>query len=235
MTISQQIESFKEAAAEAAVAQLVDGMVVGLGSGSTAELAVAAIGRRIKDGLRITGIPTSEKTAKQAGLLNIPLATLEEYPSVDLAIDGADEVEAGTLNLIKGGGGNLLREKLVALASSRTIIVVDERKLVVQLGGLSSLPVDVVPFGWKTTARRLDQLGGRPTLRLNVQGEAFLTDGGHYVLDCAFGAIHAPRALQEKLDRVVGVIEHGLFLGIATQVLVGGVGGVKTLREEVIS
>jgi ribose 5-phosphate isomerase A len=226
----QEIEAFKKAAAEAAVLQIVDRMVVGLGSGSTAELAVAALGERIKAGLRITGIPTSEKTAKLASLLNIPLTTLEECPSADLAIDGADEVETGTLNLIKGGGGNLLREKLVAVASSRTIIIVHESKLVIQLGLRSPVPVDVEPFGWKTTAGRLEQLGSVPKLRLDDKGEPFLTDGGHYVIDCAFGAIPSPRALQEKLDGVVGVIEHGLFVGIATQVVVGGTDGVRTMN-----
>lgn len=231
MNNQQQIEGFKTAAAQASVLELENGMVVGLGSGSTAELVIAAIGGRVKEGLRITGIPTSEKTAQLASRWNIPLTTLEECASVDVTIDGADEVEQRTLNLIKGGGGNLLREKLIAVASARMIVVVDERKLSVQLGTLSFVPVDVVPFGWKTTARRLEQLGAQPKLRRNLQGETFLTDGGHYVLDCFFGSIDDSHVLQEKLDGVVGVVEHGLFLDLATQVYVGGADGVRILSK----
>ena len=182
------ISRFKEAAAESAAAQLRDGMVVGLGSGTTATLAFAAIGRRVKEGLRIMGIPTSEQTAHQARLLDIPLSTLEEHSAIDVTIDGADEVEAGTLNLIKGGGGNLLREKIVPIASSRMIIVADERKMVQQLGS-HAVPVEIVPFGWKTTAKRLNQVGAHPTLRMGSDGQIFLTDGGHYILDCAQGPI----------------------------------------------
>ena len=159
------IKRFKEAAANLATAQLTDGMVVGLGSGTTATLAVAAIGRRVQEGLKIFGIPTSEKIADQARTLGIPLCTLEDRPTIDVTIDGADEVETGTLNLIKGGGGNLLREKIVAVASSRMIVVVDETKVVSQLGSRSAIPVEVVPFGWKTTAKRLEKIGAQPTLR----------------------------------------------------------------------
>ena len=204
-------------------------MVVGLGSGTTATLAVAAMGRRIQEGLRIIGIPTSLKTAEQARLLNIPLSTLEEHLVIDMTIDGADEVEAGTLNLIKGGGGNLLREKIMAVASSRLIIVADERKVVGELGSRSALPVEVAPFGWKTTAKRLEQLGAHPTLRVGSNGQTFLTDGGHYILDCKFGPIGSPQSLQAELDGVVGVVEHGLFLGIACQAVVGGPAGVRTM------
>ncbi len=230
MNPTQQIESFKSAAAHSAAIYLLDGMVVGLGSGSTAEMAVAAIGRRVQDGLRITGIPTSEKTAILAGKWKIPLSTLEAFPTVDVTIDGADEIEVGTLNLIKGGGGNLLREKIVAIASSQLIIVADEKKLVDQLGARAVVPVEIVPFGWKTTGQRLQQLGATTTLRLDTQGQVTLTDGGHYILDCVFGSIHNPVALQAQLDRVVGVVEHGLFLGMACQAFVGGPGGVRTLK-----
>jgi len=223
------ITGFKQAAADSAVAQLEHGMVVGLGSGTTATLAIAAIGRRVQAGLRIIGIPTSEKTAEQARRLNIPLSTLEEHLAVDVTVDGADEVEVGTLNLIKGGGGNLLREKIVAVASTRLIIVADERKIVVELGSRSAVPVEVTPFGWKTTAERLEQLGGHPTLRLRPDGQAFLTDGGHYILDCAFGPIGSPHSLQAELDGVVGVVEHGLFVGIACQAVVGGPAGVRIM------
>jgi ribose 5-phosphate isomerase A len=164
--------------------------------------------------------------------LNIPLATLEEQPAIDVTIDGADEVEAGKLNLIKGGGGNLLREKIVAVASARMIVVVDARKVVKQLGTFP-LPIEIVPFGWKTTAKRLEGLGAQPKLRLSPDGKTFLTDGGNYILDCAFGLIESPEILQTKLDAVVGVVEHGLFIGIASKALVGGSGGVSVLEKQI--
>lgn len=225
------MNQFKEAAAQAAADQLRDGMIVGLGSGTTAALAVAAIGKRVKDGLRIIGIPTSEKTDAQARLLDITLSTLEENPSIDVTIDGADEIETATLNLSKGGGGNLLREKIVAFASSRMIIVADESKLVVRLGS-RAVAVEVIAFGWKTTAKRLEQIGAHPTLRLSAQGQAFITDDGNYILDCAFGPIPSVGLLQGKLDSVVGVVEHGLFVGIAQQVFLGGSAGVRVLNLE---
>jgi len=226
------ITKFKQAAADSAVTLLENGMVVGLGSGTTATLAVAAIGRRVQEGLRIVGIPTSEKTAEQARLLNIPLSTLEDRLVIDVTIDGADEVEAGTLNLIKGGGGNLLREKIVAVVSSRLIVIADERKVVDVLGSRSAVPVEVAPFGWKTTAKRLERLGAHPTLRLSLKGQTFLTDGGHYILDCAFGPIGSPQSLQADLDRIVGVVEHGLFIGIARQAVVGGAAGVRIMGRD---
>src|SRR5665213_1004724 len=194
------INRFKEAAGISAAAQLKDGMVVGLGSGTTATLAVAAIGRRVQEGLKIIGIPTSETTADQARALNIPLSTLEDQPLLDVTIDGAEEVETGTLNLIKGGGGNLLREKIVAVASSRMVVVVDGRKIVSQLGSSSAIPVEVVPFGWKTTAARLEKIGAHPTLRVRSDGQIFRTDGGNYILDCALGTIKSPESLQAELD-----------------------------------
>jgi ribose 5-phosphate isomerase A len=223
------LERFKEIAVQAAVDQLRNGMIVGLGSGTTATLAVAAIGRRVAEGLKIVGIPTSEKTADQARLLQIPLTTLEECFEVDVTIDGADEVEIGTLDLVKGGGGNLLREKIVAVASSRMIVVVDETKVVSHLGSRSRIPVEVVPFGWKTTARRLEQIGANPTLRLHPDGSIFLTDGGHYILDCAFQEIANPKELQTDLDCMVGVVEHGLFIAVASQAVVGSSSGVTIL------
>ena len=225
---ASEIKRFKEAAAVSAAAQLQDGMVVGLGSGTTATLAVAAIGRRVQEGLKIVAIPTSQKTADQARLLNIPLSTLEDYAAIDVTIDGADEVEAGTLNLIKGGGGNLLREKIVAVASSRMIVVADERKVVSQLGR-GVLPIEVVPFGWKTTAKRLEQVGAHPTFRMRSDGQIFVTDGGHYILDCTFASMRSPRLLQADLDGIVGVVEHGLFIGIASQALIGGPSGVRVM------
>ena len=229
-TSPEAIQKLKEEAAHSAAAMIEDGMIVGLGSGSTAKLVVDAIGKRVKDGLRLVGIPTSEKTAAQAKELNIPLATLAQHPRIHLALDGADEVEVSTLNLIKGGGGNLLREKLVAIASERFVIVVDERKLVDKLGASFSLPVEVVPFGWQSTEQRLKELRANPQLRLGPNGEVYITDGGHYILDCAFGPIASPSTLAQSLDATVGVVEHGLFIGMTSAVVVGQPEGIKLLN-----
>jgi ribose 5-phosphate isomerase A len=222
-------EALKEAAANFAAAQLQNGLIVGLGSGSTARLLVAAIGRRVKEGLQIVGVPTSEQTPEQARTLGISLATLADYRQLDITIDGADEVELGTLNLIKGGGGNQLREKIVATASSRLIIIVDESKLVAQLGSHAKVPVEVAQIGWQATARNLAKLNADPGLRLNAEGKPFVTDGGNYILDCAFGPIESASDLDRDLNSVVGVVEHGLFIGMASQVLVGTPSGVKRL------
>jgi ribose 5-phosphate isomerase A len=237
MTLSKSseqhsLDALKEAAADFAAAQLESGMVVGLGSGSTARLMVAAIGRRVKEGLRIVGIPTSEQTAEEARVLGIPLATLAEYSQIDVTIDGADEVELGTLHLIKGGGGNQLREKIVATASARLTIIVDETKVVGRLGSRARVPVEVAQFGWQATARSLSKLNANPSLRLVSGGEPFVTDGGNYILDCAFGPIESAIELQRELDSVVGVVEHGLFIGLASQALVGTADGVKRLDRK---
>jgi ribose 5-phosphate isomerase A len=225
----EAVAKLKQAAASAAAAELQNGMIVGLGSGTTATLVVEAIGSRVKDGLRIVGVPTSERTAALASSLQIPLSTLAEYPQMDVTIDGADEVELGTLNLIKGGGGNQLREKIVATASSRFVVVVDETKIVSHLGDRAKVPVEVAQFGWQATARNLAKLGADPILRPNSDGAPFVTDGGNYILDCAFGRIESPAALQQQLDSVVGVVEHGLFIGLASVVLIGAPEGVKRL------
>jgi ribose 5-phosphate isomerase A len=225
------LKQFKEAAAEAAAAQVKDGMIVGLGSGTTATLAVDAIGRRVRQGLRITGIPTSEQTAELARTLGIPLTTLGEQPKIDMTIDGADEVEMSTLNLIKGLGGALLREKIVASATARFVIIVDETKLVNQLGTHDPVPVEVIPFGWQATESRLRSLGATPKLRMKADGEAYITDGGHYILDCTFGLISSSADLGNALDGTVGVVEHGLFIGMTSQVLVGGPEDVRTLGQ----
>lgn len=221
------VDDLKRAAANWAAGQLKDGMVVGLGSRSTARFAVAEVGRLVRDGLRVIGIPTSENTAEFARSLGIPLATLGEYPEIDMTIDGADEVELGTSNLIKGGGGNLLREKIVASASKRLVIVVDSGKLVERLRG--SVPVEVAQFGWQSTARRLAALGSKPIARIESDGKMFLTDGGNFILDCAFGDIESAAALQSRLDATVGIVEHGLFIGLASQVVVGDPSGVRVL------
>jgi ribose 5-phosphate isomerase A len=220
------VDARKLAAAEVAAELVEDGMVVGLGSGSTATLAVAAIGRRTAQGLRIVGIPTSEKTAGQARGLGIPLATLAERGSIDLTIDGADEIERESLDLVKGLGGALLREKLVAAVTKRLVIVADEDKLVDRLGeNARPIPVEVAPFGWQTTARRLSALGAEWTQRLTPAGEPFITDGGHIILDCRFQSLDSARSLQQRLDAMVGVMEHGLFLGMTSEAIVGRSGG----------
>lgn len=227
--MSTTTDQLKEAAARVSAEQLEDGQIVGLGSGSTAALAVAAIGRRVAQGLRIIGVSTSEKTSAQAQQLGISLATLAEHPVVDITIDGADDVELKSLDLIKGGGGNLLREKIVAAASRRLVIVVDESKLVERLGSHSPVPVEVVPFGWEATAKRLEALQANPKLRKESNGQPYLTDGGHYILDCAIGPIGSAVALATELDGVVGVVEHGLFIGLTSQVLIGKASGVESL------
>lgn len=226
------LEELKQVAGNAVAAELRDGMIVGLGSGSTARFAVDAIGHRVKEGLRIIGIPTSEKTANQARGLGIQLSTLGEYSQIDLAIDGADEVELGTLNLIKGGGGNHLREKIVATASSRLVIAVDESKLVSRLGERAKVPVEVAQFGWQATARKLKNLKATPILRLGTDGQPFVTDGGNYILDCAFARIDSVEVLQRELDSTVGVVEHGLFIGLTSLVFVATLQGVKRLDRK---
>lgn len=230
MPITDQ-NQFKHDAAEAAVAHIENGMIVGLGSGSTAAFAVDAIGRRVKEGLRIIGIPTSEKTADQATALNIPLSTLGEHRTVDLTIDGADEVELGSLALIKGGGGNQLREKIVAAASSRFVVIVDSTKVVEQLGLKHPVPIEVVRFGWEVTSKRVSDLGIEPTLRRHSDGSVFLTDENNYILDCACGPIADARKLASAIDGIVGVVEHGLFIGMAEQAVVAGADGVTILRR----
>jgi ribose 5-phosphate isomerase A len=227
--MSQDENQLKAAAAESAAAQVMDGMIIGLGSGSTAALAVSALGRRVREGLRIVGIPTSESTAAQARALGIPLTSLADESQIDMTIDGADEVEEGSLNLIKGLGGALLREKIVASASKRLVIVIHDSKLVSRLVVGGPVPVEVVPFGWLATARRLEELGAKPSLRRDAKGETFVSDGGHYILDCAFEPIVSPESLARQLDHVVGLVEHGLFIGMTAEVRVAGAGGVRVL------
>lgn len=229
MTTSQ-LDRLKAAAAGAAAVLVEDGMIVGLGSGSTASLAVSMLGRRVLDGLRIIGIPTSEQTDRDARRLGIPLSTLAEHDHIDVTIDGADQVEVTSLNLLKGRGGALLREKIIASASEQLIIVIDETKLVDRLGAQGSVAVEVVPFAWHATARKLQGLGASLTRRTTGEGQLFITDGGHYILDCAFGAIDDPEHLQRQLDGTIGVVEHGLFLGMASRVIVGGSQGVQVLQ-----
>jgi ribose 5-phosphate isomerase A len=231
MEPSEQNE-WKKAAAEAAARLVENGMILGLGTGSTAAYFLSALGRRVaEEGLRVTGLPTSDETASQARNLRIPLTSFAENVLLDLDVDGADEVESGSFFLIKGHGGALLREKIVATASKRLVIVVDESKLVERLGSLMAVPVEVVQFGWQATARQLTEIGGHPSLRLGVDRKPFVTDGGNYILDCAFGPIANPKEVAHHLDHVVGAVEHGLFLGFTKEVIVGGCDGVRTLKK----
>ena len=229
---SPEQNQWKKAAAEAAAKLVEDGMVVGLGTGSTAAFFVRALARRIRrERLRIVGIPTSRQTASEARKLNVPLATFAGHAQIDLTVDGADEVEGGTLFLIKGHGGALLREKIVAASSKRMVVVADETKIVERLGSLVSVPVEIVQFGWQVTERKLSEIGGNPALRLGADKKPFVTDGGNYIFDCAFGAMGNPKEVAHHLDHVVGAVEHGLFLGLAHEVIVGGRDGVKVLRH----
>jgi len=230
--MESETQQWKRAAAESAVAMVKDGMVVGLGTGSTADLALAALGERVRNGLRISGIPTSEQTKSMARELGIPLSGFAEHQRTDIAIDGADEVDLPSMNLIKGRGGALLREKIVAAASQRLIIIVDETKLVTRLGERTDVPVEVVPFGWQVTAGRLRELGAIPRLRNAATGQPFVSDGGHFILDCDFISRRPDPSLAEDLDRVVGVIEHGLFFGMTAEVHVGGSSGVRVIGKE---
>jgi len=224
----------KTRAAAAALDFIEPGMKLGLGTGSTASRFVALLGEKVAAGLKVIGVPTSEATRAQAEALKIPLTTLEQTPELDLTIDGADELDA-QLRLIKGGGGALLREKIVAASSKRMIVIADSSKKVARLGAFP-LPIEVVPFGLGSTQIRVERacaalaLGGALTLR-RIADAPFVTDGGHYILDGAFGAIPDPERLAATLAAVPGVVEHGLFLGLATVALVAGPEGVEILRR----
>jgi len=224
-------DALKRAAAEAAVELVQDGMVVGLGTGSTAAFAVEALARRRREGLQFIGIPTSDHTAARAAAANIPLTSFAEHRQIDLTIDGADEVERSTLNLIKGLGGALLHEKIVAAASRRLAIVVDGLKVVDRLGARTPIPVEVVAFGLEATQAALDAIGATARLRRSATGEPFITDSGNRILDCSFGPIADPARLEERIRRVVGVVESGLFIGRANVVFVAETSGVHSLES----
>ena len=222
-------DAFKRAAAEAAVELVTQDMIVGLGSGSTAAFAIEELARRHRQGLRFVGIPTSDRTAAQATAAGIPLTSFTKHRQIDLTIDGADEVERGTLNLIKGLGGALLREKIVAAASQRLAIVVDGTKLVDQLGTRASVPVEVVAFGLEATRESLEVLGASIRLRMSPAGQPFVTDGGNRILDCNFDRISDPARLEARIRHIVGVVESGLFIGRADPVFVADAAGVHRL------
>lgn len=208
----------KQLAAEKAVEYVQDGMKVGLGTGSTAYWAIRKLGERVSEGLKITAVATSQASEDQARELGIPLVAFGEIDSLDLTIDGADELDS-ELQLIKGGGGALLREKIVASNSTRMIVVADESKVVTTLGKFP-LPVEVVPFAWEWTVAELAKLDCKPVLRMNGE-ELYKTDNGNYIADCHFVAIDSASSLALKLQNIPGVVEHGLFIGISDLAIVG--------------
>ncbi|GBD56524.1 ribose-5-phosphate isomerase A [Gluconobacter wancherniae NBRC 103581] len=215
------MEAFKKAAARRAADMVQSGMVVGLGTGSTAKYMIERLGERITEGLEIMGIPTSEDSAEKAQKAGIPLTDFATHRRLDIAIDGADEVERGTLNLIKGLGGALTREKIVAQAAKRFVVIVDASKPVDHLGERAPVPVEVLSFGWECTADRLASYGARGVKpRTDRDGSLFVSDSGNMILDCHFGPIMDPAALSAKIDGTAGVVAHGIFLNMATEVLV---------------
>ncbi len=228
-------DELKESAARAALDLITDGMRLGLGTGSTASLFVAALGERVASGLKVLCVPTSEATRKQAAGLGIPLTTLDETPRLDLTVDGADEIDP-QLRMIKGGGGALVREKIVATASDRMVVVADDSKLVPVLGRFP-LPVEIVRFGLMATIGLVKAIAaetgchGEITIRAGADKAPFVTDQGNLILDCAFGSIPEPEVLAFSLKRVPGVVEHGLFLGLADLAIVSGKDGVRALRR----
>jgi ribose 5-phosphate isomerase A len=224
------LDAAKRNAAVRAVEAVEDKMVLGLGSGSTASIAIALIGQRVAEGLDVSGIPTSERTAALAREVGIPLTDFSQQRRIDLTIDGADQIEEGTLNLIKGLGGALLREKIVAEASARMIVVADHTKRVKQLGSATALPVEIVPFGWEIALGKIEALGCAVALR-RADGRAFVTDGGNFVADCRFTAIPDAAGLQAALKRITGVVETGLFVGLAAQAILGSDDGVAVLER----
>jgi len=227
------IEAQKRASAARALDFVRPGMRLGLGTGSTARHFVELLAERVRDGLAVVGVPTSEATRQDAERLGIPLTTLDETPALDLTVDGADEV-APDLSLIKGGGGALLREKIVAQASARMVVIADESKSVATLGRFP-LPIEVVPFGLASTQRAIAAvaaamgLSGPIVLRRDKSGHSFVTDGGHWILDAALARIPDPRGLGERLAAIAGVVEHGLFVGLATTVIIAGPSGVRVI------
>jgi ribose 5-phosphate isomerase A len=235
MSATMNADMQKRAAAASAVEFVRPGMRLGLGTGSTAKVFVDLLGERVKAGLDIIAVPTSEATRAQAQALGIKLTTLDETPELDLTIDGADEI-APDLTLIKGGGGALLREKIVASASARMLVIADHSKLVPVLGRFP-LPVEIVPFGAVATRRAVEAAAaaagcpGPAAPRLGKDGHPFVTDGGHWVLDAQLQKINDPKALAERLAAIPGVMEHGLFIGLAWTAIVAGPDGVRLIER----
>jgi len=224
----------KQAAAERGAELVQSGMVLGLGSGTTSTLMVQSIGRKLREGTlqNVIGVPSSSGIAAVARESGVPLTTLDAHPRLDLNLDGADEVDPN-LGLIKGLGGALLWEKIVATASQQVVILADDTKLVARLGTKAPLPVEVVPFGWKTHLAFVESLGGKPSLRTEPDGRPFVTDEGNYILHCRFeGGIPDPADLEARLLGRAGIVGTGLFLGVANQVIIGRADGVEVLTRK---
>ena len=220
----------KRAAGRAAADLVETGTKIGLGTGSTFVHVLQRLRERMdEEGLEVCGVPTSEGTANKARELGIPMTTLDEVEGLDLAIDGADEVDEQR-TLIKGGGGALVREKIVAAAAAEMVVIVSGNKMVDRVGTTFRLPVEVLAFGWRTVARAIDALNGAPELRTN-DGEPFVTDNGNYILDCNFGPIADPATLERQLNMLPGVLDNGLFVGMAGRVLVGESDGTVRLLD----
>jgi ribose 5-phosphate isomerase A len=219
----------KVTAAQASIEFVRDGYVVGLGTGSTATLAIRLLGERVKAGLKIRAIPTSAKSGELAASLGIPLTTFEEVQQIDVTIDGADEVDS-QLQLIKGGGGALLREKIVASASRQLVIIADSTKQVAMLGKFP-VPVEVIGFAQALVQKKLEDSGARVSVRLLADGQPFLTDEGHHILDCHYDQIADPKALARLLSDMPGIVEHGLFINMANVVLIAKDGEITELRR----
>jgi len=221
-------ETEKELAGRAAAKLVRDGDIVGLGTGSTAYFTVIALGERVKAGLKITGIPTSNATAELARAAGIPLATLDQQPVIDIDIDGADEIDP-RLNLIKGGGGALLREKVIAAASKKMVVIADSGKVVEHLGKFP-LPVEIISFARAVVGKKIAGLGASVKLRTRKDGSLYITDNGNPILDCSFGKIEDPPGLAHALSEIPGIVEHGLFIGLAGLALIGKGDSVEEIR-----
>lgn len=230
---SEQIIKYKEQLGEVGASLVSSGMRVGLGSGSTASCVIRSLGKRWQEeGLRFIGVPTSIASAKLAESFGIQLTTLGKCPELDIDIDGADEVTRKGFHLIKGLGGALLREKIVRYAAKTFVVVVDERKMVDQLGEHTPVPIEVTPFGWESTAKHLEKIGASIQVRVKTNiSEFYKTDGGNMILDCNFGTIIDPIQLEHAIRSIVGVVENGLFINCTDEVLVAGHNGVEHLYK----
>jgi ribose 5-phosphate isomerase A len=220
----------KRRAALRALEFVRDGMVIGLGSGSTAELWLSELGRRVEAGLAIIGVPTSRKAEALARQLGVPLSSLDDHQRLDVTVDGADEIDPRTFNVVKGRGGSLLREKLVAIATDEEIIIADSSKLVATLGERQPVPVEVVRFGWQRTAGALERLGCEPRLRSNQEGPV-VSDEGHYIVDCRFAPISEPKQLAREIKAITGVVDHGLFIGLVHRLIIASESGIEILEQ----